>query len=58
MMNNQKAAFEDADFVLKNINDKNEKTLFRRAMALKIHFKDYEKATRDFEQLGKLFPTN
>ncbi len=46
-LNNQLKAFEDADFVLKNLDDKNVKALNRRAVASKA-LNRVEEAIRDF----------
>lgn len=45
----------DADFVLKNFDDKNVKMLYRRSHALK-HFQRYEDAAKDLQTLLKLTP--
>lgn len=50
-------AFEDADHVLKNLDDKNVKALNRRAVACKVLGR-VEEAIRDFQALMKTNPTN
>ena len=51
-LKDQGKAFEDSDFVLKNLDPSNAKALFRRAIANKS-FGKYEESVRDLQALFK-----
>lgn len=51
-LKDQAKAFEDSDFVLKNLDPSNAKALFRRAIANKS-FGKYEESVRDLQALFK-----
>jgi tetratricopeptide (TPR) repeat protein len=55
MINKQKEALNDADYVLNNLDSKNMKMLFRRAHANK-QLGNYEHAIRDLQVLSKNEP--